>query len=480
MTHEKLVAGTSSPTRYTRIIRNPGAGTKYNRTYQQTDYVSRYTKTVAGGKDYVPPAPPEPDPGPLTLVTAPTLSGDAIVGATITATKAVYSGGVPPVEVQSQFQISDNGTGGWSGVDAWGTDEAGTHYIGPDDVGKFFRVAGRAVDSSEEGISKAETLMSFSELLGPVEAPEPEYEDPREATKAIYSDLNVYEVGEEMEAFSATWRDGNPDTQTYRSRWQTRATADDSWVNGAWTNHSNQQTKFTHELTELGQVRFQSQCRDASWDPVKQVNSFAAVKTITAADMVVEAPTLFGEPYVGETITCSRPNVTGGIPPYTYSYMWMDSNGKSNSNTATVLEYDVGKMMSCYVTVTDSLGTQEHAESNKIGPIGQYTIGDIQLENSNTGDTIENSDLEAIMKGASVTYVADYSGDLPEDHAVWEWKVRSGAVTIRGSANLPYCTFQLPSEYPGGCTLSVNIRGKADESYTDDNPTLIWNITYTE
>ena len=58
MTHEKLVAGTTSPTRYTKIIRNPGAGTKYNRTYQETEYVSRYTKTVAGGKDYVPPAPP--------------------------------------------------------------------------------------------------------------------------------------------------------------------------------------------------------------------------------------------------------------------------------------------------------------------------------------------------------------------------------------------------------------------------------------
>ena len=55
MTHEKLVIGTESPTRYTKIIRNPGAGTKYNRTYQEADYVSRYTKTVAG-----PPAPPPP------------------------------------------------------------------------------------------------------------------------------------------------------------------------------------------------------------------------------------------------------------------------------------------------------------------------------------------------------------------------------------------------------------------------------------
>ena len=58
MTHEKLVTGTESPTRYTKIIRNPGAGTKYNRTYQEAGYVSRYTKTVAGGSSYSPPAPP--------------------------------------------------------------------------------------------------------------------------------------------------------------------------------------------------------------------------------------------------------------------------------------------------------------------------------------------------------------------------------------------------------------------------------------
>jgi len=69
MTHEKLVTGTTSPTRYTKIIRNPGAGTKYNRTYQETDYVSRYTKTVAGGKDYSPPAPPPPPPTEIGAVT---------------------------------------------------------------------------------------------------------------------------------------------------------------------------------------------------------------------------------------------------------------------------------------------------------------------------------------------------------------------------------------------------------------------------
>ena len=90
MTHEKLVAVTESPTRYTKIIRNPGAGTKYNRTYQETDYVSRYTKTVAGGKDYVPPAPPPPPPteiGEVTInpdSTAATVMGNQTFAAVVT------------------------------------------------------------------------------------------------------------------------------------------------------------------------------------------------------------------------------------------------------------------------------------------------------------------------------------------------------------------------------------------------------------
>ena len=64
MKHFKLVAGTESPTRYTKIIRNPGADTKYNRTYQETDFISRYTKTAAPGIGYTPPAIPEPEPEP--------------------------------------------------------------------------------------------------------------------------------------------------------------------------------------------------------------------------------------------------------------------------------------------------------------------------------------------------------------------------------------------------------------------------------
>ena len=92
MTHEKLVAVTESPTRYTKIIRFPGAGTKYNRTYQEADYVSGYTKTVAAGKGYVPPAPPPPPPTEIGAVTINPSEGAASVMDSRTFT-AVVTGG---------------------------------------------------------------------------------------------------------------------------------------------------------------------------------------------------------------------------------------------------------------------------------------------------------------------------------------------------------------------------------------------------
>ena len=114
MKHEKLVAGTSSPTRYTKIIRNPGAGTKYNRTYQETDYVSRYTKTVAGGKDYAPPAPPS-EPLAVAEGKGANWVGTNVyeIGQTVEARTAEYVGGVKPVTYRYRFQTKAKGADSW-------------------------------------------------------------------------------------------------------------------------------------------------------------------------------------------------------------------------------------------------------------------------------------------------------------------------------------------------------------------------------
>lgn len=316
----------------------------------------------------------------------------------------------------------------------------------------------------------------------PVPGPDP-WDELAVVDKALWHESNVYEEGQTLTATTATYIGGNPDVTTYKWRFQTRAKAEDSWVNGTWTNYNNTLQQVEWVNVQGGQIRFQCQARDnTDPDNVDQLNSFSPTKTVAYPTVVVSATTVSGDPYVGSTITCAQPAVTGGDGNYTYSYMWLDSNSvKSSSNTTTAGSYDVGKVMNCYVTVTSGDGqTGTTQTTNGVGPIEYYTIGNIQLENSNTSTIIENGDIDTIIQGASVTYVADYDGNLPENHALWTWTVRSGGATIRGSSNLPYCTFELPTEFPGGCSLSVAIQGKAGENYTDDNSTLLWNIVYTE
>ena len=139
------------------------------------------------------------------------------------------------------------------------------------------------LDFHERGAVRAAKGRVFGTKPGGPPAPEPEFDPPIVKDKAQWHIDNKYEVGLEVSAFAATWREGNPETQTYRSRWQTRATSSDAWTNSAWINDpTNQQVRLTFTPTEPGELRFQSQVRDTTWDPVAQVNSFAAIQNVAA------------------------------------------------------------------------------------------------------------------------------------------------------------------------------------------------------
>ena len=112
------------------------------------------------------------------------------------------------------------------------------------------------------------------------DTPEPEREPITVTTAAAWADLNDYSIGSEVFADVAAYEGGSAETTTYRYRWQTRATAEGDWVSGKWTNYDDHAMEVSTTITELGQIRFQCQARDTAVDPVEQVNSFAAVKTV--------------------------------------------------------------------------------------------------------------------------------------------------------------------------------------------------------
>tara|TARA_R110002012_G_scaffold107851_1_gene250049 strand:- start:157 stop:960 length:804 start_codon:yes stop_codon:yes gene_type:complete len=178
MSYFKLVNGTTTPTRYTKII-NPGADTKYNRKYQPTEFVSRYTKTVSPPASWVPPAPP-----------------------------------FEPLAV---------------------ADGQGANWVGS----------------------------------------------------------NVYEVGKTVEGKTAAYT-GGLEPVTYRYRFQFKATGSDTWVNEPWVNTTNAKNPVTYTLTETGQIKLQSQARDAQ-DPVVQLNSVTGIKNVEGIGDITA--TVFGNPY---------------------------------------------------------------------------------------------------------------------------------------------------------------------------------------
>ena len=134
-------------------------------------------------------------------------------------------------------------------------------------------------------VEVVEVLDSDGNPWEPVPGPDP-WDDLVVAQKATWSDGNVYAVGETISGVSATYT-GGTDQVIYRSRTQHKPAGSNDWINSPWTNHANtpQVISFTIPAgEENGEVRFQTQARDNSVDPVDQVNSFASVRQIDDLD----------------------------------------------------------------------------------------------------------------------------------------------------------------------------------------------------
>ena len=100
-------------------------------------------------------------------------------------------------------------------------------------------------------------------------------------TSVAWDPTNVYEVGESVNAITATYTGGSGSI-IYRWRWQSRANAGDDWFNTPWVDTTNVAKSLTLNLTNVGQIRFQSQARETIDGSTNNVNSFASVKTISS------------------------------------------------------------------------------------------------------------------------------------------------------------------------------------------------------
>ena len=232
---------------------------------------------------------------------------------------------------------------------------------------------------------------------------------------------NTYEVGQTVEAKTAEYS-GGVQPVSYKCRFSTRSSADDPWVNGAWETVPNVKTSAFFEIVDVGQIRFQTQAKDASETPVT-LNSMTGIKTVVTPKepLFAEDPTVTGTAMVGETLTCTQPVTTGGSPPYVFSYAWVDATGDLIFENGYLLsdfvptDADVGKTMECVVTVTDQSVTRQTVvvRSNSVGPIVAHVPEVIFDENTTPlGFTFEPQKRSSINIRARGYYTVTYKWEM--------------------------------------------------------------------
>lgn len=236
---------------------------------------------------------------------------------------------------------------------------------------------------------------------------------------------NVFEVGQTVEARSAEYS-GGVQPVDYQCRFQTRATDGDYWTNTPWITVPNQKTAAFFELTEVGQVRFQTQAKDAAATPVT-VSSVTGIRTTAPAPgpLTASTPVVSGTPMVGEVLGCSQPVVTGGVPPYSFDYSWTDVpklTGTVRLSEFVPSDDDVGNKVKCVVTVTDRSVTRQSVvvNSNDVGPIVAHPPEVTWREDTKpTAITLVSMTRFTIEVAASGYYELEYLWQFQDPDGEW-------------------------------------------------------------
>ena len=203
---------------------------------------------------------PVPDPvEPLTVVTKTTTTGEAVVGKKLTGTLAVYEGGAEPVQELYQWQRSDTGDGGWTGITNWtdvnpssGTTNSYTTVAA--DKNKYVRFASKAIDADDV------TAYGSGNNVGPITAPPLIVSDPTILTNGLFSNPpNVYAF-ETISMHSAVFAGGyGAVTTKYRLQEQPGGVGD--WIDlTGW--QSGIPTYDVSQSSPTDKLRFGTQGKD--------------------------------------------------------------------------------------------------------------------------------------------------------------------------------------------------------------------------
>ena len=254
---------------------------------------------------------PEPQYEDLQVVSKSFTTGSTVLGSTLTGTPAIFTGGVPPVEAISQWQVSDDGTN-FTGFTPWvAISDPVTYTTDADDNGKYIRLASKATDGD------GTIAYGSGNNVGPMAPQAIVVTEPTTITNGTYlNPTTVYQ--HETVTMNPAVMTGGYGTITYKYRLQEMESGTDTWNN--LTNFQSGIPTYTVSQSAAGdKLRFQTQGKDETGQTKvsNSVTTTVAVSTEIGTVSVDPPGPLQMDPgeLVGFTATCSG----DADPLYTWS-----------------------------------------------------------------------------------------------------------------------------------------------------------------
>jgi|TARA_R100000084_G_scaffold77842_1_gene35471 hypothetical protein len=239
---------------------------------------------------------------------------------------------------------------------------------------------------------------------------------------------------------------------------------------------------LTYTLKESDDGKFFRATSRATDEADQAINSNSAVVGPATSPLEVGDPVATGEPYVGYTLSCSEPTITGGSGDVQIDYFWVDESNAMvwentyMSNTCKVIDYDLGKTMKCLVTVTDKVtGENTTVASNQLGPINRPTLADFDTWVDSELHDDPDTDVGVAINGSVVLEVRMQPVSNPPLDVTYQWSIRNGTGRLSGDENATGIIYLAPDAAPAGAQVQCKVesRDANDNAFAADVTILV-------
>ena len=218
----------------------------------------------------------------LVVDTQSSTTGSTVLGSILTGTPATWIGGEPPVEPVNQWQRSDDGTGNWSGITPWASNDQPSNYTTVlADNGKYIRYASKCTDAN--GV-----VYGSGNNVGPMAPQAIAVTEPTTLTNGTFlNPTNIYD--HETISMNSAIMAGGYGTITYKYRMQESTDGGLNWTSlGSFA--ADIPTYEVQQSDEGDQIRFQTQGKDETGQTKVSSSPASTVAVSTEIGTVTTAP----------------------------------------------------------------------------------------------------------------------------------------------------------------------------------------------